>query len=188
MKQKNQIIVLAVLVAIAGLVWWFSTKSTTASTGTAVVQNYAPLAVENPAPHFWKLENSRKTEYRTNGRDPFSEVAPPSAEDIKRAEDERKKMDQAKANQPAVNLPPPPPQLPPNVKFFGYGNLPVGTGRLAFFSDGNDVFIVGEGDVLLGRYRIVKINNANLDFEEVGSGRRGSAPLEEQGNPNGALG
>jgi hypothetical protein len=180
MKQKNQIVLLVVLVVLAAVVWvWVSRTSTANSGGVSVAQNYAPLAVENPAPHIWKLENSRKTEYKSAGRNPFSEIAPPSAEEIKRAAQEQAQTQQQQAQ---VNVPPPPPELPPNLKFFGYGVVPVGTGRLAFFSDGNDVFIVGEGDVLMGRYRIVKINNANLEFEEVGTGRRGSTILQDQGS------
>ena len=70
--------------------------------------------------------------------------------------------------------------LPPNMKFFGYGTVPNGTSRRAFLTDGDQVFIVGEGDTLLGRYRVVKIGNANLDFEEISTGRRNSMPLQEQ--------
>src|SRR5260370_11439785 len=70
--------------------------------------------------------------------------------------------------------PPPPLTLPPNMKFFGYGTAPSGRGRLAFFTDGEEVFIVGEGDMLQGHLRILRIGNASVDFEEVSSGRRGS--------------
>ncbi len=72
-----------------------------------------------------------------------------------------------------------PPVLP--IKFFGYGNVPVSAARRAFFEDGEEVHIVSEGDTLLGRFRILKINNASIDFEEVGSGRRGQKMLEDQG-------
>jgi hypothetical protein len=53
--------------------------------------------------------------------------------------------------------------------------------------DGEDVYIVAEGEVLLNRYRILKVGNASLEFEELSSGRRGTAPLEEQaaGQPGG---
>ena len=67
------------------------------------------------------------------------------------------------------------------VKFFGYGNVPFSSARRAFFEDGEEVHIVSEGDTLLGRFRILKINNASIDFEEVGSGRRGQKMLEDQG-------
>jgi len=34
--------------------------------------------------------------------------------------------------------------------------------------------------VLLNRFRILKIGNASIEFEEISSGRRNTAPLEEQ--------
>ena len=70
--------------------------------------------------------------------------------------------------------------LPGNMKFFGYGTIPNGTLRRAFLSDGDEVFIVGEGDTLLGRFRIIKINNANLEFEEIATGRRNTVTLQEE--------
>ncbi len=70
--------------------------------------------------------------------------------------------------------------LPQNLKYFGYGTVPKGTARRAFFTDGDDVYIVTEGDTLLGRYRILKVGNANLEFQEISSGLHGTTPLEEQ--------
>ena len=67
------------------------------------------------------------------------------------------------------------------MKFFGYGNVPNNTARRAFLEDGDEVYIINEGDTLMGRYKILKINNASLEFEEVGSGRRGQKMLEDQG-------
>ena len=58
--------------------------------------------------------------------------------------------------------------------------MPNGTAKRAFLSDGDQIFIVAEGDTLLGKYRVVKIGNANLDFEEIASGRMGSAVLSEE--------
>ena len=73
----------------------------------------------------------------------------------------------------------PPLVWPSNLKFFGYGTVPNGTARRAFFEDGDDVFIFSEGESVLGRYRILKINNTNLEFEELATGRRGTTPLME---------
>ena len=70
--------------------------------------------------------------------------------------------------------------LPGNVKFFGYGTIPNGTAKRAFLSDGDNIYIVGEGDTLLGKYRVMKIGNANLDFEEIASGRHGTTRLSEE--------
>jgi hypothetical protein len=81
---------------------------------------------------------------------------------------------------PPVLPPPPPPALPPNMKFFGYGTIPNGTLRRAFLTDGEEVYIVGEGDTFLGRFRIVKISNANLEFEEIATGRHATVTMQEE--------
>jgi len=85
---------------------------------------------------------------------------------------------------PKPDVPPPPPP-PPTIplKFFGYGTVPNGTVRLAFFSDGQDIYVVAEGELLLNRFRILRIGNANLEFEEISTGLRGIANLDEQAAP-----
>ena len=70
------------------------------------------------------------------------------------------------------------------MKFFGYGTVPNGTARVAFFSDGEEVYVVREGELLLKRFRILRIGNANLEYEELSSGLRGTANLEEQAAPS----
>jgi len=175
MSERTKGVLLAVLIAIAVGIWYLSTRGPSAvanpsfDTGTT----YRPLAVDNPELQRSKLESSRNTEYKGTGRDLFSELAPPPPETAT----------QQAARAPVENLPPPPPPppaLPANVKFFGYGTIPNGTARRAFLSDGDQVYIVGEGDTLIGRFRVVKIGNANLDFEEIASGRRGTAALSDE--------
>lgn len=177
MKQNRQIIALLGLIVFAGLIWYWNFRGPVGASylGT-MLQTYPPLGVENPALHWWKLNNVRKSDYKSAGRDPFSSIVvePPKPQP---------KPGDKNYVPPPPPPPPPPPQLPASMKFFGYGTVPNGTARRAFLSDGEDVYIVGEGDVLLGRFRITHIGNASLDFEEVGSGRRGSATLEEQGSP-----
>jgi len=178
MKQQKKLVALVVLLLIAGNIWyWFIFRQKTlAPTGAvAVTQNYRLLSVENPAPHTDRREAARKSEYKSNGRNPFSPIAPqlPQTPDqgVKRKE----------PSGPQVEPPPPALTIPANMHFFGYGTVPNGTARRAFFTDGEDVYIVSEGEVLLNRFRILKVNNASLDFEEVSSGRHGTANLEEQG-------
>jgi len=69
------------------------------------------------------------------------------------------------------------------MKFFGYGTVPNGTSRRAFLSDGDEVYIVAEGETLLGRFRIVKVNNTNLEFEEISTGRRNTVALSQEDQP-----
>jgi len=176
MKQRKQLAVLGGLLVIALVVWYWRSGAAgmthqPSSVGKAV---YTPLGVENPGLHRDKLEASRTTTYKSGGRDLFSESAPPPPLATK--------TDPV----PRQNQPPPltqPPSLrtmSPHMMFFGYGTVLNGTARRAFLTDGDQVFVFGEGDTLLGRYRVLKIGNANLDFEEISTGRRNSMPLQEQ--------
>ncbi len=175
MKEKNQIIALVGLVVVAAMVWFWNTHQSPMSPGTgSIAAAYTPMTVENPAIQTWKIAKVQKTEYKSGGRNPFSAVAPPPP--------------QPKVPQPGdkdfvapTPPPPPPPELP--AKFYGYGTVPNGTARRAFLTDGDEVYIVAEGDTFLSRYRILKIGNATIEFEEVSSGRQGKANLEDAG-PN----
>ncbi len=175
MKEKNQIIALVALFVVAAMVWFWNTRQSPTSLGTgSIAAAYTPMTVENPAIQTWKIEKVQKTEYKSGGRNPFSAVAPPPP--------------QPKVPQPGdkdfvapTPPPPPPPELP--AKFYGYGTVPNGTARRAFLTDGDEVYIVAEGDTFLSRYRILKIGNATIEFEEVSSGRQGKANLEDAG-PN----
>ncbi len=179
MKQKKQLAVLVVLLLIAGGIWFLyfdrDKPVVTADAGSAA-KNYQLLSVENPSLHKDGVDKARRTEYKSGGRNIFSRELPPPP--VKEA-DKKRKLDPPP--------PPPPPPLPTvsplPVKFFGFGTVPNGTKRIAFFSNGEDVYVVAEGELLLNRFRILRIGNANLEYEEVSSGLHGTANLEEQGAP-----
>ena len=179
MKQKNQLAVLAVLLLTAGVIWFLyfdrDRPVVTADAGSAA-QNYQLLSVENPQLHTDRLKRARETEYKSTGRNIFSATPPPPP---------KQAQPTPTAVATGVNSDPPPPPSPPTLplKFFGYGTVPYGSARRAFFTDGEEVYVVAEGELLLNRFRILKVGNASLEFEEVSSGRRGTAILEEQGAP-----
>jgi hypothetical protein len=179
MKQQKEIMALLVLLVVAAAIWmWNSRQNPAAAGASSVVAGYSPINVDNPAIRWWKLDKVRKTEYKSAGmRNPFSALAPPPPPP--------KVLKPGDKGWTAPPPPPPPPDptLPPNVKFYGYGTIPNGTARRAFLTDGDEVYIVSEGDVFLGRYRILKIGNALIEFEETSSGRQGRANLEDAG-PN----
>jgi len=177
MKEKNQIIALVALVVVGALVWFWNSRQNPAAAGASTIAaSYTPMTVENPAIQSWKIAKVQKTEYKSTGRNPFSAVAPPPpAPKVLQPGD--------KNYVPPPPPPPPPLEFPANMKFYGYGTVPDGTARRAFLSDGEEVYIVAEGDTFLGRFRILKIGNATIEFEEISSGRQGKANLEEAG-PN----
>ena len=178
MKQKRQIGVLFILIMAAAIVWgWnFHDKRVVTADASPSLQEPPIGGVENPHIKIEEIARARSAEYRGSGRNPFSSVvqAPPP-----RAANPEKKIENYGPQPPVPTPPPPPPTLPPNVKFYGYGSV-NGTSRRAYFTDGEWVEILGEGDVLLKRFRIIRIGNANLEFEEISTGRVGTAPLEEQ--------
>ncbi len=178
MKQKKQFVVLVALLLVLGAVWFLSSDRAkpieTANAGS-VAQNYQLLSVDNPQLHTDKEKRARQTEYKSGGRNIFNRELPPPPVP---------KPDKKHLEPPPPPPPPPPPTVSPlPVKFFGYGTVPNAKSRRAFFTDGEDIYVVAEGEVLLNRFRILKIGNTKLEYEEVSSGLRGTANLEEQAAP-----
>jgi hypothetical protein len=177
MSDKTKLAWLVGLIAVAAIIWYFNGKVRSTITSNSSLsmdeRSFKPLGIENPELQRDVLKHSRETEYKTSGRDLFTGFAPPPPEPEKTTQPNV-------PTGPIVAPPPPPPALPASMKFFGYGTVPNGSARRAFLADGDDVYIVGEGDTLLGKFRIVKIGNANLDFEEVATGRRGSTNISEE--------
>jgi hypothetical protein len=182
MSRKAQLIVLVSLVAVLALVLFLNRTET--STATTVLQGgdyHSPLiTVDNPRLQIEKIESARGSEYAGIHRNIFSAIAPPpTAAQVAAAA--------AAKLQTIETLPPPPPPPPPvvlPVKFFGYAADTQGNHRRAFFTNGDDVYIVGEGEMLLGHYRVLRIGNDRVDFEDTSVGKRGSQPIVEEGAPS----
>src|SRR5258708_23430757 len=142
MKQKKQLAVLVVLLLVAGVIWFLyfdhNKPMVTAQAGSPI-QNYQLLSVDNPQLHNDGVDKARKTEYKSGGRNIFSRELPPPPQP---------KHPVQEVKTPIVPPPPPPPTVAPlPVKFFGYGTVPNGSGRPAFFTDGEDIYIVAGGEL-----------------------------------------
>jgi hypothetical protein len=177
MKQKQQLWWLGGLVLVAAAIWYYELAPTVvpgkafASTGSVSL-----LTVDNPALRWDELHRAQKTEYKSAGHNPFSLVALPPEPVAGATLVAQKPKDPYGPRPPA---PEPPLQPPPNLKFFGYGTVPNGSPRRAFFADGDNVLIVAEGETFMGRFRILRINNTNLEFEELSTGKKATMPLVE---------
>jgi hypothetical protein len=180
MSPRNQRIVLAVLSVILGITLlyyfgpWQQGDATVKQAGAD--EKFVPLNVDNPALRIDILKRFLSLEYKGMHRNIFTATLPPSP-----PSEASKKT--------AVNVPPPVPAGPPpltvEAKYFGYVSDQNGSHRRAFFeSASEDVFIAGEGDTLMGRFRVDRITNTTADVEEVSSGRHATLILEEPG-PNG---
>ena len=74
--------------------------------------------------------------------------------------------------------PPPPPPPPINLKFFGFASKP-GEPKRIFLSQGEDVFIAGEGEIVDRRYKILRITPVSVEVEDVLNSNRQSIPLTQ---------
>ena len=70
--------------------------------------------------------------------------------------------------------PPPPPPLPPmTFKFIGIVEAPQQSAKIAVLSDGRNVFHGREGDIIEGRYRILRIGAESIEMAYLdGRGRQ----------------
>jgi hypothetical protein len=171
-KQKQQIGVFLVLVVVAAMLWFWNYRRRPVGADAPDPKDDFAFNIDNPQIRLDQIERARKTEYKSSGRNPFSpiqapppRVAPP------------KKTEPIGPQLPPPPPPPPPLTLPSNVKFYGVGTV---SSRVAFFNDGEQVYVVAEGEVFLRRFRILRIGNASVEFEEISTGRTATAPLEEQ--------
>jgi hypothetical protein len=194
MKQKRQIAVLAALLVVALVIWWLyfrGERPVVTADNPPPTQSPRLLSVDNPQLRWFEIDKARKTEYKGTGRNPFSATPAASAPSTApKAVRHEPKFEKAGPNPADAQLPPPPPcVLPPNMKFFGYGTVPNSRSRRAFFTNGEDIYVVTEGEILLNQYRILKINITNLEFEQVSSKcTRATAPLIEQPSTAAAAG
>ena len=187
-ENRNQVIALAILgaigVAIVAYEYWPS--SSTAAPATA--QATAPAArlatrrtssgklvpvVEprlDPTLDLNLLSQSEEIKYAGNGRNIFVAGSVPIETPKRNGSDQR----ETGLRQPPPIQPPPPITL----KFFGFANRP-GETKKVFLSQGEDVFIAAEGDIVDRRYRVLHISPTAVDVEDVINNNRQSLPLTQ---------
>lgn len=89
---------------------------------------------------------------------------------------EEKRIAEAKA-EPKKEVKPPPPPI--NLKFYGYISPVAAERRRAFFLDGEDIFIAGEGDLVKKKYKIIRIGVNSAVVEDTEREHRQTLKLEE---------
>jgi hypothetical protein len=118
-----------------------------------------------------QLELAENTEYAGTGRNIFQDQAEPV---IPKPVDTGFKK--PPVNTPAPVIPPPPPI---NLRYFGFANNSGSPVRKAFLSNGDDVFVAAEGDIVNRRYKILHINPTSIEIQDVLSNNTQSIPLSQ---------
>jgi hypothetical protein len=138
-----------------------SSSKTGAKTGVRLVaDNQSSL---DPTLRLQLLKSVEGLTYSGNGRNIFTEQTEVAALPTP-------------LHDPRTDVPPPPPQI--TLKFFGFTNKP-GEAKKVFLSEGEDVFIASEGDIVNRRYRVVHINPNSVEIEDVLYKHSQSIPLTQ---------
>lgn len=187
-ENRTQVMALAVLAGLAALLlaraFWPSEPSPSAAPTTTASSSPRPatrrtssgklVAVTeprlDPTLNFDLLRQSEEIKYAGNGRNIFVAGSVPIEKPIKNGTDQ--------AQSAAYTPPPTPPPPPITLKFFGFASKP-GEPMRVFLSQGVDVFIAGEGDIVDRRYRVLHISNSPpaVDVEDVLNNHKQSLPL-----------
>ena len=117
------------------------------------------------------LSQSEEIKYAGNGRNIFVAGSLP----IEKLKGNGTTDKLPKGPQAPPPIPPPPPIT---LKFFGFANRP-GETKKVFLSQGEDIFIAAEGDVVNRRYRVLHISPTAVDVEDVLNNNRQSLPLTQ---------
>lgn len=182
MKPQTQKIVLAVLLIGVAITGWYAYPKSDSGEGAPATNladsRFTPVNVDNPALRMDILQRFLALQYKGGHRDIFNAALPPPPIKV---------LPTPVA--PVTNPNPVPPPVPPltvDAKYFGFVSDTAGSHRKAFFATPNneEVVIAGEGDTLLGHFRVVRLTATSADVEEVSSGRHATLVLEEPG-PNG---
>jgi hypothetical protein len=172
-KKQKRITLLAGLGLVFLYIIYISNRpSEIAQVVSSADEKFRPIAVENPALKLELLERLKKLQYQGSHRNIFSSVAPPPASAV-----------------PPPGIAPPPITAPSGpsgpaplvvpATFYGFvTDAQTGT-RRAFFMEGENVYIIAVGEMLLGHYRLVQIGNSSVELEETSTGRRATLTMEE---------
>ena len=172
LKPSRQLLLLGALAGALAVV--VMARRADDPTGTSQVRSNARSTTTNAATASvaeLKLEllKGDSSELETPTRNPFQFRSKPSA---------AAPREQASAGKPLVVVAPPPvpqgPPPPPPIALKYIGVLETAQGRVAVFRDtGGDVINGKEGDIIDGRYRLLKIGVESADLAYVdGRGRQ----------------
>ena len=193
-ENRKQLIWLAVLGAVAVFMlareFWPSSSSAPTVSQTASTSSAAkPVMKRNasgkmvpvveprldPTLDLSLLSQSEEIKYEGNGRNIFVAGSVAVIEPVKG----HPATDQNEEAKSVIRTPPPPPPPPPiTLKFYGFANRP-GETKKVFLSQGEDIFIAAEGDIVDRRYRVLRISPNAVDVEDVLNNNRQSLPLTQ---------
>ncbi|MEO6828769.1 MAG: hypothetical protein ABI164_03095 [Acidobacteriaceae bacterium] len=130
-------------------------------TGRPALQLESAAALD-PTLHPERMAKAENTTYTGTSRNIFSrDSQPPVAASALAIE----KLAGSVRTGPVIPEGPPPPP-PIDLKFYGFATEKGGR-KLIFLSHGEDIFIAGEGDIVKGRYKVMKIDPKSVVIKDL---------------------
>jgi hypothetical protein len=190
-ENRNKLIAAIVLMVLAVVMlsqWLFNSSGTPAATTSAASiaapvtpapgglrakpgpRKTAPRSLDPTLRDDW-LQTSEGTKYEGSGRNIFqdqAEIPTPVAPG----------QTDKKADNTPPTPPPPPPPPPITLKFYGFASKP-GEPKKIFLSQGEDIFVASEGEIIDRRYKILHIAPLSVEIEDVLNNNRQSIPLTQ---------
>lgn len=184
-ENRRQVLAAVVLAVLAAASLWYGlgsrpapppASSQPAAQGRAATRvvpgrrTVAPPTSLDPTLRLDLLQASEGVKYAGAGRNIFRPQEEPP--EIPRP------IESAIKKTPAPPPGPPPPP-PIDLKFFGFASKPGDPSKRVFLSQGPDIFIAGEGDIVNRRYRVVRIGANSVEIEDVLYNNRQTIPLTQ---------
>jgi len=177
-RQREIALAIAAILLIAVAVWMVRSSSTAppaaAASGGATASSSQPQSKHPIAEIDLEALEAKRLEPDQSDRNPFRfkpKAAPPPPAAAVRQQQEQAAAAAAQAAAGPTE-PPPPPRIP--LKYIGEMSDPKKTGhRVAILSDARGVYYGREGDIVEGRYRIIKIGVESIELAYLdGRGRQ----------------
>ncbi len=128
----------------------------------------------DPSIHIDKLKQAASSEYQASKRSLFRYEDPPPPPPPK------KTPQQLAEEKHLRETPPPPPPPPPiDLKYYGYSTDSRTKVKKVFVTDGQEIYIAVEGDVVANRYHILRVGVNSIEVEDMRTRSRQILPLIE---------
>ena len=173
MTRKTQIYVLSALLVVLATTVVANLSGSREILPGGSVDRFSPIDVKDPLLRLDLLEKIRKTRY------PGADVNIFTGRPIPRPEPP-KPVDPVPIPNPG---PPPEPELVFPYRFYGVVVDTRTKRQRACFTNGEDIYIIAEGESIKNEWRLLRIGAMNADVEQISSSKRKTVPLEQLAGP-----
>ena len=179
-KTKARIAIVLVIAAILSVTWSLMSGGPSKLEPAPVAAAGTKASVEtvgeslDPRLRLDLLASSEEVKYEGKGKNIFRAAPEPVDLPAVKVSPLLRQQEEARQN---VNAVPPPPPI--NLKFFGISNGKDERPR-AFLSQGEDVWIAHEGDVVNRHYKIVHISPTAVEVEDLLNNNSQPIPLTKE--------